>query len=282
VFVAGSGRSPDVGLIEHIGWADVAISAAGSTAYELLCAGVPTVAVALADNQAPVANGLAEAGVARCLHARGGELAERLAGEVGMLASPEERARLATRGPATVDGHGAARARDALLAAFAGRALPRVLRYRPAQGADAARLLAWRNDPEVRAASRHQEPIDPAEHREWLAQTLSDSDRVLWIAEHEGEPVGSLRLDRRRDEAEISVSIAAERRGAGLATQAIREASELFLAAHPDVCRVTAEVRPENAASLRAFERAGYSLAPGAVRGMRVLEAAAPFRSSPT
>jgi RimJ/RimL family protein N-acetyltransferase len=112
---------------------------------------------------------------------------------------------------------------------------------------------------------------------------LLNRDPVLWIAVENGRPVGSLRFDRRDDAtAEISVSIAAERRGKGAGAQAIREATELFLAAHPEVRATVAEVRSENAGSIRAFERGGYRLRPGAAGPMHVLEAALPgLRSSP-
>jgi len=273
VFVSGAGNGPDIGLVERIAWADVAISAAGTTAYELACAGVPTVAGIVANNQLPVAAGLARAGAARGFDARSAGAGERLAAEVAALASPEERARLSVAGPDTVDGYGAARARDALLAAFSGDRLPRVLRYRPARAPDAPQLLAWRNEPDVRAASRNTGIIEPDEHARWLARVLADRDRVLWIAEEDDYPIGSLRFDRQDATAEISVMIAGERRGAGVGAQAIREATELFLAAHPDVRTVMAEILSGNAGSMRAFERGGYRLRPGATGPMRVLEA---------
>lgn len=284
VFVSGLEPGRDVGLLERIEWADVAISAAGGTAYELACAGVPTVVVVVADNQAAVGEGLARAGAARALDARSADAGELLHAEVAALASAEERARLAIAGPETVDGHGAARARDALLAAFAGDELPRVLRYRPARSADARQLLAWRNDPEVRGASRSTEAIDATTHERWLKAALSRRDLALWIAVENEQPVGSLRFDRREAAtAEISVSIAAERRGQGVGVQAIREATELYLAAHPEVRSVLAEIRPENSGSIQAFERGGYRARPSSSGPLRVLEAtaSAAVRSSP-
>jgi UDP-2,4-diacetamido-2,4,6-trideoxy-beta-L-altropyranose hydrolase len=45
-------------------WADLAISAAGSTCWELCCIRTPTITLVLADNQRDIAAGLAEAGIA--------------------------------------------------------------------------------------------------------------------------------------------------------------------------------------------------------------------------
>ena len=57
--------------------------------------------------------------------------------------------------------------------------------------------------------------------------------------------------------AEISITVDSERRG-GTGTLAIAQASELYLAAHPGVARLRAEVQSGNERSLRAFTRAGY------------------------
>ena len=55
-------RTPDLGLCVDVhdvpklmAWAHAAVSAAGSTSWELAFMGVPTLSVVLADNQAPVA-----------------------------------------------------------------------------------------------------------------------------------------------------------------------------------------------------------------------------------
>ena len=90
--------------------------------------------------------------------------------------------------PATIDGYGAFRTRDGLLAALRGDPIPAVLRYRPATAADERLLLAWRNDPATRAASRRTEVVDAAAHARWLADVLTDPERVLLVAERAGEP----------------------------------------------------------------------------------------------
>jgi RimJ/RimL family protein N-acetyltransferase len=126
---------------------------------------------------------------------------------------------------------------------------------------DAALLRAWRNDPDVRAVSATTHEIAAAEHRAWLDAVLADDDRELLIAERDGRPVGTVRFDREGAEAEVSISVAAEWRGGGTGTRTLREATELELAAHPELERVVARVRAGNERSARAFERAGYALA---------------------
>ncbi|HMF15122.1 MAG TPA: UDP-2,4-diacetamido-2,4,6-trideoxy-beta-L-altropyranose hydrolase, partial [Gemmataceae bacterium] len=52
---------------EWMAWADVAIAAGGTTTWELLFMGVPSLLLILADNQASVARSARAAGFARCL-----------------------------------------------------------------------------------------------------------------------------------------------------------------------------------------------------------------------
>ncbi len=243
------------GLAERIAWADVAVSAAGSTPYDLACAGVPTALQAFADNQRPILRAFVAGGIALA--------------DVAGLGDPEARAALAAAGPRHVDGYGAFRARDALRAAFAAQPAPRIVRYRPATLEDAELLLCWRNDPPVREMSFSSDPITFESHRAWLTGVLTDPDRTLLVAEHAGAPIGTLRFDRDAARAQISVAVAPRARGRGLGAQMIAEATELELAAHPQLADVLAEVQAHNLPSLKAFERAGYLPAAAGAPGGR-------------
>jgi spore coat polysaccharide biosynthesis predicted glycosyltransferase SpsG/RimJ/RimL family protein N-acetyltransferase len=254
VSVVGAAES----LEELAGRADVAVSGAGLTAYELACAGVPSLLLAIADSQRRVASAFEKRSIALALDAGEQPASPRLRVAVGALAGEALRAGLAAAGPAAVDGYGAFRVRDALLAAFGAKGAPRVLRYRPAGEHDGARLLEWRNDPSVRKVSRHKEPIGPDEHERWLASVLVDPRRPVFVVEEGRRPAGSVRFDVGSDSAEISIALTPHRRGHGIGTQAIRESSELLLASHPELTRVAAEVEAGNRASVGAFERAGF------------------------
>lgn len=134
------------------------------------------------------------------------------------------------------------------------------LSLRPATDADSARLLEWRNDAQTRAMAISQARVPLEDHRRWLRARLADADTLLTIVEQDGTPVGTVRLDRRAPgEAEISITIAPDARGRGLARPAIELGVEHARAAW-SVARVTARVRRENAASLRAFAAAGFTV----------------------
>lgn len=109
--------SPD--LSEHLEWADVAVSAAGSTTWELCCLGVPTVLVSLADNQDPIAATLDEAGVALSAGRASPDAARRALDAILALAGDADRCRmLAEAGRTLVDGRGAVRVCEALEEGF--------------------------------------------------------------------------------------------------------------------------------------------------------------------
>lgn len=131
---------------------------------------------------------------------------------------------------------------------------------RPADAGDRDRLLTWRNEPAVRAASRSIEEVSSAEHEEWFARRLADPDARIFIVEHRGDPVGQVRVDRRDGaRGEIHVALAPSARGRGLAAPALagaarRGAQELGLEV------IEANVRAGNEPSMRAFVRAGFAV----------------------
>jgi len=87
---------------------------------------------------------------------------------------------------------------------------------------DAELLLAWRNDPLTREASRNSGEVPWENHVAWLEKSLLMSERKLYIAEEAGVPVGTVRADRLANGVqELSWTIAPEARGRGLAKEMV-------------------------------------------------------------
>jgi RimJ/RimL family protein N-acetyltransferase len=126
---------------------------------------------------------------------------------------------------------------------------------RPADIADAALLLSWRNDPLTREASHNSSPVNAAEHGRWLQSQLDDPNCVLMIAECQHNPVGTARADRRDDGWELSWTVAPAARGKGLAKQMVA------LLANRISEPVRAEIKQGNTASIRVAEYAGMEFA---------------------
>jgi UDP-2,4-diacetamido-2,4,6-trideoxy-beta-L-altropyranose hydrolase len=106
----------DVGA--HFAWADLALTAAGSTCWELCYVGVPIVAVRTAENQTVVERGLSAARAAVTLGPVAELRQEDLAATIhGLLRDRSQRFALASAGQRLIDGCGSSRVVDALLAA---------------------------------------------------------------------------------------------------------------------------------------------------------------------
>lgn len=101
-------------LVDVVADIDLAVTAAGLTAYEMACAGVPQVAIAIAPNQRRVVSGLRRNGLAPCLDLIGGDSLADLPSALARLTDAGARQRLSERGRSVFDGWGALRAATAL------------------------------------------------------------------------------------------------------------------------------------------------------------------------
>ncbi|AUD01358.1 GNAT family N-acetyltransferase [Spirosoma pollinicola] len=140
-----------------------------------------------------------------------------------------------------------------------------MLTYRTAQPADARLYFDWANDPDTRRQSFSSTPISLETHTAWFTRKLTDPNALLLVFTNEaGHPVGQVRFERTPiadmpDEIIIGVSVDAHYRGKGLAAQLIAQGCA--------ICRknwgavtIHAYIKPENAASVHAFDRAGFRL----------------------
>jgi UDP-2,4-diacetamido-2,4,6-trideoxy-beta-L-altropyranose hydrolase len=132
------------------------------------------------------------------------------------------------------------------------------LTLRVAGGDDLELLWRWANDPVARAASFRSRPIEWDEHVAWFDARTRDPASRIYIIEAGGESSGVLRFDLDGPaRAVVSINIAPEARGRGLGPDALREGCAL-VSADDAVSSVTAYIKPDNAASLRTFERSGF------------------------
>ncbi|KAF0180031.1 MAG: N-acetyltransferase GCN5 [Limisphaerales bacterium] len=246
--------------------ADLAICAGGTTAWELSFLGVPMLVLVLAENQRPNAERLAQTGAA--IHTTIASLSADLR---SLLADAPRRAEMSRRARALVDGLGTFRVWL--------RMNEDSLHLRPATTDDCRRVWQWANDPAVRAVSFTSDPILWEQHTAWFTRKLADANTRLWIAEQAGAPVsepalgsgewlragletgapplGQVRFDLEGCIATISVSLDASRRGKNLGALLIWTACQKLFR-ESAVEAIHAFIKPDNAASIRAFEKAGF------------------------
>ena len=250
-------------MVRFEAWADIAVSAAGSTCWEFCALGLPSILIDVAENQRAVAEGLSERGIAVHIPAQEAN-PKRIAEEIDhLIRSPLLREEMCRRGKDLVDGRGAYRVAGAL------RALG--VRLRRATQDDCSLLWTWTNDPVTRGNSFRPANISWDEHRDWFHRTLSNNQSIILIAEESQTPIAVVRVEEKKPGVgEISITVSPEVRGFGLATNLIREC--VYEAARElSLVEVHALIKPENIASRRAFENAGYTFSETA--GVRGFEA---------
>ena len=163
------------------------------------------------------------------------------------------------------------RAPQRLRQEFAALLLPPLpLRLRPVTAADAAQLLAWTNEPAVRQQSFNPEPVTSAAHETWLAARLADGQALLLLAEDAatGQSAGLIRFQVEAEVATLSYLLDAAYRGRGLAAGLLVAGTRALLRQFPVVRQVVGHVRTSNAASGRAFGRAGFGRVETAPNGL--------------
>jgi len=239
--------------------ADLAIGAAGTMSWERCCLGLPTLMLVLAGNQEETAAALAGAGAARALgRVTDADWPGRMLAALADLREPARLAAMAQAAAGICDGLGAVRVSTRLIAA--------TVELRPAGIGDTARVWTWRHAGGAAALYRSGRETPLGDHERWFRAALQDPDRLLLIAEHQGRPVGHVRLDRmggagaERGEAKdaaVSICMDPEVRGRGIGGATL--AAALLHARDRGFDRAVAEIHVENRASIRLFEKCGFS-----------------------
>ncbi|HUP23747.1 MAG TPA: bifunctional UDP-2,4-diacetamido-2,4,6-trideoxy-beta-L-altropyranose hydrolase/GNAT family N-acetyltransferase [Thermoanaerobaculia bacterium] len=258
---SAAGEQPIDHVPRQMAWADLAVAAAGGTAFELAFMGLPAVLLPVAPNQEPVAEAAQELGLARVVGATD-SAPDGMANLVSSLIDDEESRRgMSRRGRSLVDRRGAWRIVHSMIGTSSRIAENEELALRPATLHDTRSFWEWRNDPETRSSAFRTELIPWSIHVEWFESKLNDPACRFFVGERaaDGEPIGQVRFERTDPlRAEIHVVIAPLHRRRGLGSRLIAEAVSQYLAEVP-VNRIDAFIKPENEGSLRAFTRAGFS-----------------------
>jgi RimJ/RimL family protein N-acetyltransferase len=232
-------------------WADLAIAAAGTTAWELAFMGLPAVVLTLADNQIEVAASLNEAGICDSLTAQGEIATQTITDNVtSLMLDQPRRERMSRLGRHLVDGLGCERVLARIRAAD--------IHLHAARDEDSHTVWGWANDSETRAMSFNSKSIAWEDHLQWYRSKLENPRCFFYIAtDEQGLPIGQIRFDLDGPRAVISVGLAFEARGRSLGSPVvIRALDELYTKA--DVTAVHAYVKPINQASIRTFLKADF------------------------
>ena len=240
-----------IDMPELMAWADVAVSAGGSTCWELAFMGLPNVVLVLAGNQVPIAEGLSAKGIALSLgwYERASDV-DIDNGLRNLLFSPERQATMSLKGQALIDGAGCKRVIGAMNR--------KRLSLRSASEQDCKLLWKLVNELDVRKSAFNSDFIPWEDHVRWFSKKLKDPHWFQFIAlNHQDVPIGQVRFEVMGEEADIDVNIDKYKRGLGYGSLLIQTGVE-ELASHTPIKAVHAFIKQENKVSIKAFQKAGF------------------------
>lgn len=240
-------------MYELMSRADLAIGAGGTTTWERFCLGIPSIVIAIADNQKETARYCCRCGC----HIYIGDSSEVSRSDISAaiktaLQAPFLLEHMAEQAENLVDGKGTLRVVQSLVP-------PRIV-LRPATSSDCHDIYNWRNAEETRLQIFNSEIIPFEVHQHWFEKSLEDENCILLIGEINDEPLGVLRFDLIGLEALVSVYLVPGQKTMGTGSQLIQAGSNWLRENRPDITKINAEIISANVASRKAFQKAGYSL----------------------
>ncbi|TDP53101.1 RimJ/RimL family protein N-acetyltransferase [Bacteriovorax stolpii] len=125
-----------------------------------------------------------------------------------------------------------------------------------ATAADARFLFELRNLDSNRIQFRNPDKVEWESHEPWVARFLKNERNRMYVFSVNNEKIGMFRVDESGD---VSVSLLDEFKGKGYGSEMIKIGSSFYLKDFPEA-KLFAEIKKENAASSKAFMKAGYKL----------------------
>jgi RimJ/RimL family protein N-acetyltransferase len=110
----------------------------------------------------------------------------------------------------------------------------------------------------VRQWSFNQDTVVVDEHKAWFNSKVNNAKVLMWIFECENIPAGMVRLEKEGDDVYLNYLIASNSRGGGLASNMLKMAMVEVGDFWKDI-NVFAYTLPDNIASIKSLERAGFS-----------------------
>ncbi|MDP2167685.1 MAG: UDP-2,4-diacetamido-2,4,6-trideoxy-beta-L-altropyranose hydrolase [Thermodesulfovibrionales bacterium] len=177
-------------------WADIAVSAGGTTTWELAFMGLPTALCIIADNQEPAVRALEKDG----FFASAGRIGDKTEKELSSIIQgiiDNSAATLSEKGKRLVDGYGALRAGIELIGGGE-VALRRDFDFGPVRFVNFINLtpeekeavLGWRNSDEIRKWMFTSHIISKKEHLRFIEGLREDGRNFYWMAKVGGKASG--------------------------------------------------------------------------------------------
>ncbi len=195
---------------------DLAITAAGSTAWELALYQIPSLLIQTADNQCFLVKTMSQVGGYRSLGSINELTSQKIAKTVScLIKNSEKRRQMIKSCRGIVDQKGPARILSQLE--------EQNLRLRNIKHGDARQIWDWANLPEVRAISFSQGSIPWNQHLHWFRKKLKDKNCFFWIAQVGKQNIGQIRYEKIGSSATISLVLDRKWRNRGYGNDLLRK-----------------------------------------------------------
>lgn len=238
-------------------WADMAISACGSTCYELAFMGLPSVLLTVAENQNGIGERFHREGAALHIGSAKGLDRDAIYDAVNSLLFDQSRREIMHGNCIRlVDGSGVTKIVE-IINSFspAKNGIEKYLRRADKNDCHPIWLLA--NDPVVRKNSFSNNAIAFEDHCDWYNDKLVSNKSCIFVLDIDGQIGGQIRYEKEDDYAVINFSVAPAFRGKGFGRKMIdstvKDVCEIF-----QVSSVRGLVKIDNTPSVISFAKSGF------------------------
>jgi RimJ/RimL family protein N-acetyltransferase len=236
--------------------ADLAIGAGGTTLWERMCLGIPSIVVSIAANQNSACEKLGRDGLVKYLGAQSslkpGAIRNAVIEAKTNVASFFDQIE---RGQILVDGMGCERVAEVMCPSDESEVTVRL-----AKPDDCVEFFNWANDPAVREQSLSTSTIQWSDHKKWFAEKISSNSCEMYVMEASGLPVGQVRFEKSATVAEINYSLDKIVRNRRWASVMLEIAMRMF--GQKSTSTLRARVKSSNVPSSAVFKQLGFSEMP--------------------
>lgn len=232
---------------------DLAIGAGGTTNWERMCLGVPSIVLDIAENQSEICTELARAGLIEHLGSSHTISPINIQDAVEKLHSNVLlRNQYSRKGQVTVDGLGANRVAEVLIPSDQESLLLRKSRL-----GDISLYFNWVNEYKVRQSSLNSEPISWPEHEAWFLSRINSPSCRMYVICANNIPIGQVRFEKSGETWTIDYSLDEFVRGRGWGKILVKQAIDEFKKS--TMGKVVAYVKTSNFASRQIFQELDFS-----------------------
>lgn len=239
--------------------ADMAISAAGQTIYELIATQTPFIAIQVAENQQNNINSLKEQLPSQIVLRYDDEnFIEKLQEKFLEIKGCEFRKKISYGMKNIIDGNGSKRIIDSLLSDMIENEGVHLRRVHKQDIKDAFELS---NEDYVRQYSINKNKILWEDHVKWFNSVLEDDNVVFYVVTDGTDSfLGQIRFNLDKDNATVSISLSNKLRGRGLSRSLLKQSIEKLFAEENQVNEIIAYVSESNVASMKIFTGLNFKI----------------------